>query len=1202
MSTVKSYNYTDADGNTQAVDVTVQQTACTKVAPDPDPFETGFEELSESTITITLSKPLPEDIYIYFERSRDRIINRVQNVDAGQVTFKLPRGRVNLEYTYFCYSETYGSPSIITEVSYTFLDQPVTVTNAEDKEEDPPEERAEIPYSAAPTYVFEFDKPTKGYSTKTCRVEVYNKNFAGTTKEVLYMQARPLSIRTSGNTDDLYRQVYGSQLQLNLLAFQQNEYRDLFTSNDADAKILYYEDDLLMWEGFNVAEFYRTNASTTGIQTVQVLFTDGIAILKDKKFKWATDTPRQKQIDVIWHILQGIGSSLPLMDKVYYYPATINYSITKSPLEYLEVDIRTYKDDDDQSMSCYEVLEALLGSYKARISTSWNKDGFGWFVDDINSRTDSNLYWRRYENGASTASGTIYNDSRKILDRSSEFGNTSPGTAIIINRSRNQVVKPQVHLAKITKDLEYIPDLVPNFDGDYSFGESGILGWTEVGDIERSVNVSGDSSRRYLVLPSKTYSYTGPPPSSIQPDESVAGYFPLPGENYIESDEVDIYAEGGNKVSISFRVACSAQFDGLSTDNLSRILDQTNYGRIDSFLPIQVIVENSTDTYWLNNQRTWDTSENYLYVDAQSYSPDGLGQEQFFTYTIADAIIPADGQFKVRIWQPSSVRIYRGFTFETIPVTWDLADIITNYETTVGFLKTKETLTAEASIKTSQREYETTVIHADVDSLQNVSALTVDGDLTTTWEKYRDYEKPALTASLAQLVGQSIIENQYSPDQWIIEGLEFMENGADELGSPYSFTQVVGFTDLPGRRFICYDYEYTPRHDQYLGYGAYIRATYVEVTDAKPDVRYYIDSVDQKSNRSRAGSGGSGGSSTTTIYNENDYDIRTNTTPAEVAQGIPVYFNVNTGKLVIDQADLPTFDGAEPDGNNYLTGVSYNGTNGIDFTRQGLETITLPVPTLERVTSSGKKSFENIQIEKTSSVTGGNLVEFINNSGSAGYKLGGFSVYNEGAVGGVYITRADESFRANFAIELREGTVPLKLFEINYNTVSTDHEYKLLRLGGTGNRFVYADENGVLGNWALGNLLEISGSDLQVKGNRTANKIQKTNSNNDGLEDSIISDDGTAAIFGSTTNGLRINNIGVVDIFLSGDTVATFTSQTGGQPHFQIACDELRTTNFIRTGNPAGLSSAAFKVGKTAGGNLLIVTSDGTTYQITPDP
>ncbi len=917
-----AYSYTDPQGIVQSVDVTVDISNPTRVTGTGNPYTSGIRQKYNQTIDIELSQAATVPLQIYFSKTVTYTVQG-QVTDTKTLTFviTLPEGYAAHKSILEQRQVLTGGATITT--TYTFIEQPDAPIPEEDLEQVGIGE-----YGRVPVFFYQFNKVQHGLPKTVCRVEIYLEDFEGTTKELSHMQSSPISIRREGNVRDKYRPVWGSHAVVRLLAFEENEFKAIFTGQDATAQLRYYENNVLRFEGYNIAEFYRTNTSLP-IQGVEVIFSDGIALLKKKDFSWATDQYRRKTIEIIWHILGGLKSTLPLYEKIYVYPTTIDYDISKGSVEYTEKDIRTYTDDQNQPYSCYQVLEAIFKPYGARIYAGWDENGAAcWFIEEINAKKDALLRYRKYENLALTASGNMgdtptYVDYRartqlaQQLTQNRRFGRS-------INRSRNQVIRKPVHTAIIKKNLEFIPDLVPNFNGAANFGrgnaENELLEWTSVGGIQ----VSPDHVASLDTTGARIKAHGHPFQANAFQYESI----------YIESESQEIIGGTDNRLSLQFTFASVVgsflNANGSPTNRIPAIYDHLNGVHTIGIPPkiaVQLIVTAEDDTsFYLTNTSglpDWVTAPAVLELEPDSFTHER--EDRTYTKLISELTIPATGQFKVRIYAPA-IGTYSipGASSDT-QLEHDLIviDIKTDYRTVDGFAKESETLTATAAIKKTEESYETEIIHADVDTLQNYSAITVDGELTTLWEKYRTYDKTAQSLPLADLLGQSIIENQYDGEAWVIENLEILENGADLRGQGFSPFRSVLFQDLPGRIFIPYAYDYSASPAGESGYGAKITATYVEVQDAQPLIDYTTDTIRANSGRSSSGSS-SGSRLPNTLINENPFNPRSIAIAQEVVNPIRVYFDETTGSLVVRTEDFPGLGQSAEDNDTYPVALEFD--------------------------------------------------------------------------------------------------------------------------------------------------------------------------------------------------------------------------------------------------------------------------------------
>ncbi|MEK6479602.1 hypothetical protein WJR50_18805 [Catalinimonas sp. 4WD22] len=905
--TTYTYQYTDTQQQVQSVDVTVTYSTCADVVPSPDPQTSGYIKLRQKSITIEIPNSIPVDLDIYFDFEQTTYVQSNTFESTGTTFFTLKKNNRLQSFTFFCEevrTQQYAQGQYRVLRDYEFIEQP-SESLPEEPVEIEPDNPEEEPYSDVPRWWFEFEKLSEGYDPTVCRVEIFTKEATTGSTELAYMQDTPISIKRRGDSEDLFKPIIGGSCEVNFIAFQEDEFKSLFASRDGEAKIRYYEDSVLYFEGYSLG-YYYSEAYTDPPYTIKATFSDGIALLKNRSFQSGYDEYRVPAIKVLHDVLAKIPSTLDIYTHIFSVTDNMPSPNFISPLQDTKIDVRTFKKDDGKPFSCYEVLEAICRTFGARFHSSNNEDKEAiWVIDEINSIIDYTNSYIVFGAGATTHKDKV-NFFNRII---SNVNDNRLG--IIVNQSGLKKQKNLINEVQITEEKEFIFSLLPDRVNGYGeFNRSDVnqnpvrawlASWDYNGDIY-TVNKpfsEGGNVNRALEILKGDHAY------------NINGWV-INDEDYIESEGVSV--KGGNgfnlDMRLNFNIVDSYPPPFGTGQNAVKVL-KLNSSYQPAYLPIQItLTDSSGNTQYSDANGFWSDNVQYIKILASQY-------DSFISFTLENILIPEDGEFAIRLFTPvvpwvptllqSDIDDLNGL-LESVQIDY----IKHQYLSENDFSTTKRTITLRnKSIKSSITEpYTFDLLLGDADTLENVSALSYDGAVTSGWT--RQYVSGDTPLSISELAGVKILEQYNNSEAVILEDFEILENAADKAGGHYSFHKPIGLSQYPSRRFLPTDWEYVPKSN--LGgqsRGGYIRATWVEIrNDSVSDLEIVVDEDTSTRKNNNYGSGG-GGTVTITNNIENDYNIRDVLISGSPSN--PVYVQLtDDNKLAVNLETVSGWTGTTP--------------------------------------------------------------------------------------------------------------------------------------------------------------------------------------------------------------------------------------------------------------------------------------------------
>lgn len=226
-------------------------------------------------------------------------------------------------------------------------------------------------YDCVATYPFTIDTPRgprffmqqPDYHGRVHRTEWMQKGYTGTPEE-LRGGANPVRISYPG-TGNKVDVVQGSGISFELVVSEEGLLKKLYTVDEREYRVDHYIDGELVWQGYHMADVYTeplvSFPFTANVQAYDGLGAlDNIYYLKENGERYYG---RARSIDVLFRCLRLLDLELPVWLAVNVWEDTMDLSI--EPLSQSYVDQGAYYNEDNEALSCKEVLIAILQPYNA---------------------------------------------------------------------------------------------------------------------------------------------------------------------------------------------------------------------------------------------------------------------------------------------------------------------------------------------------------------------------------------------------------------------------------------------------------------------------------------------------------------------------------------------------------------------------------------------------------------------------------------------------------------------------------------------------------------------------------------------------------------------------------------------------------------------------------------------------------------------
>lgn len=334
-----------------------------------------------------------------------------------------------------------------------------------------------------------------GSTALTYRVEIYEKDFAGSSTEI--KMGFPAFEITWDDEDgnDNFKPIRGSRCTLNLMSDTDEQFFDLATSSNDDFYVYIKQNSKIIWAGKIITDHYREPIAAPPYP-VSVIAMDGLGLLKDMPFESLTGEPLEHEL---FSVRELIGYCLmrmqPAWDHLQYIqiPAFPDGkdNTTKPSTEWMHLDLRMFK-----GMNFYEVLETVLGSIGCYVVHDGRQVGkHAYWVIWHRRVTASHTYWIRGLYGNA-------DDGTTSIDIRDNIGGLAVYNNAWCNQDQVKYIHPPVLSTKIVQFPIFSESIFPQDEiTEDSFDASDNLkGWgtnpTDV-DLEKYEYIDDEGVPRY---------------------------------------------------------------------------------------------------------------------------------------------------------------------------------------------------------------------------------------------------------------------------------------------------------------------------------------------------------------------------------------------------------------------------------------------------------------------------------------------------------------------------------------------------------------------------------------------------------------------------------------------------------------------------------------------------------------------------------
>lgn len=116
------------------------------------------------------------------------------------------------------------------------------------------------------------------------RLEIYKKDFSGTTMELEEFSSSPFSITLEGEGDEIYRPIIKSSLSINIIDKDQFDYTQFFTSDAFGFRVFLLRNGVRLWSGYITPDSFGQDLQYRS--TINLAARDNIGYLSEIDYDW----------------------------------------------------------------------------------------------------------------------------------------------------------------------------------------------------------------------------------------------------------------------------------------------------------------------------------------------------------------------------------------------------------------------------------------------------------------------------------------------------------------------------------------------------------------------------------------------------------------------------------------------------------------------------------------------------------------------------------------------------------------------------------------------------------------------------------------------------------------------------------------------------------------------------------------------------
>ena len=270
-------------------------------------------------------------------------------------------------------------------------------------------------------------------------IYVQEDGYAGAETEV-NGSGDPIKIHNIGEGEDIYKAIKGSTCEFNVISETDQQFLSIFTGTAKKYKIIVEKDGSTFWTGYVDPDSYREPFLHTPYKST-IHANDGLGGLKDIPFPKPNSTDLYNiHLPFIHYIYRALGETG--LDLQIYSAIDLSFSGATRILEDAYMNSCSFRDDDNDWMSCYDVLEILLSSMQCRL---FQKSG-RWYIERI-GYLRGNISYTIYN------SSGVYQTTSTAIDPSITMtGVDGDPMCVWANRSPEMEIVPGLREIELTQD------------------------------------------------------------------------------------------------------------------------------------------------------------------------------------------------------------------------------------------------------------------------------------------------------------------------------------------------------------------------------------------------------------------------------------------------------------------------------------------------------------------------------------------------------------------------------------------------------------------------------------------------------------------------------------------------------------------------------------------------------------------------------
>lgn len=213
-------------------------------------------------------------------------------------------------------------------------------------------------------YRIQYKRRSLGITTIDIMEKDYDESSAGAITPLL-ASGHPLEITFDGDVKNIFTPTLGSGAVIRVMAYPLTLI-DLYTSDPQKFMVKIWDGqsgDVLRWQGFINTEIYTGQYSLNTRTEIAIYCNDGMKLLGDLKYKSNSSTFFTGK-NIVADIFHNIVGKLATEYVTVYTSIDINVGVGYENLfAYLKLLNENFLDEQDEPMSCRDVLDAIVKSW-----------------------------------------------------------------------------------------------------------------------------------------------------------------------------------------------------------------------------------------------------------------------------------------------------------------------------------------------------------------------------------------------------------------------------------------------------------------------------------------------------------------------------------------------------------------------------------------------------------------------------------------------------------------------------------------------------------------------------------------------------------------------------------------------------------------------------------------------------------------------